>query len=719
MTAPTTQHLPIPAAGKPAAPRHRRVVVVVAAVAAVVVAVGVVVAVLAPRGSSAQGGGPGSAPEAPVVGPPDARVPDADTAALTAGVEQASVAKIDPVRLADGLVPPTNRWYSGLVFGDEPQPVFAQPVSFGLTDAGFTLGLPEPVTSDKAIVGPHVPAVTVDAGAASAQVSAADPVSVTVDLLDASGAVLGKVVLAEGSPFVSLTAGAVLTVRATAQGGAFAASGDGPATVTVGETEWALVGPSGSDPGSTTLAAGQSVTWYPVPQDADADAAATLAAAAADPVTGVDVTYGVDDEIARTTLTYNTAGGSPSAYVLLPHHRTGTQPDREGCGLGTYPSVYGSLELCAGSHLTSFAPTVPATGSLDLDGVPDTQRTAIVEALTADVAATEAFPSDTYFGGKALFRAASLVTLGEQLGADDVVADLRTRTTDALREWTQPDGCAQRDARCFVYDAAARSAIGLTPSFGSDELNDHHYHYGYLLAAAGLLAQGDEALAADLAPVMDLLGADIASPTATAELPQLRAFDPYFGHSWASGTSPFADGNNQESSSEAVNAWNGLGLWAQASGRDDLQTQAAWLASTEAAAARAYWTAPDLDDPVLDGFGHEVLSLNWGAKRDYATWFSPEPSAILGIQLIPMGPVQRSLATGVDPERIRAAVEESGFTGPLADYVVTYSALAGPDDAAAAWETAVGLSEDAIDDGTSRASMLAFIAAAQAHPPTS
>ncbi|AEE47566.1 glycosyl hydrolase [Cellulomonas fimi] len=696
--------------------RRRWVVVAVAAVA--VLAVGAVVALVGPWGRAdaptADRAG-GSAPEVRLEGPPDATPPDLDTAALTAGVEQASVAKIDPVRLADGVVPPTNRWYSGLVFGEESQPVFAQPVSFALTGSGFTLGVPDPVASDKAVVGPHVPAVTVDAGAASAQVSAADPVSVTIDLLDAAGAVLGHVVLAEGSPFVSLTAERELTVASSAQAGSFEASGDGPATVTVAGTEWALVG---ADPDGT-LAAGSTATWYPVPQDADADAAATLAEAAADPVTGVDVTYGVDDDVARTTLTYRTAGGAPTAYVLAPHHRTGTQPERDGCDLGTYPSVYGSLELCAGSHLTAFAPTVRPTGSLDLDGVPDDERTAVVDALTADVAATEPFPSDTYFGGKALFRAASLVTLGEQLGADDVVADLRTRTTEALREWAQPDGCAQRDARCFVYDADARSAIGLTPSFGSDELNDHHFHYGYLLAAAGLLAADDASLADDVAPVMDLLAADVASPTPTDALPQLRSYDPWFGHSWASGTSPFADGNNQESSSEAVNAWNGLGLWAQSSGQDDLATQAAWLTSTEAASARAYWTAPDLDDPALDGFGHEVFSISWGAKRDYATWFSPEPSAILGIQLIPMGPVQTSLATDVDPERIRAAVEESGLTGPLADYVVTYSALAGPDEAKAAWETAVDLPEEAIDDGSSRASMLAFIASVRANPPAS
>jgi endoglucanase Acf2 len=555
--------------------------------------------------------------------------------------------------------------------------------------------------------------VTVDAGATSAQVSAADPVSVTIELLDASGAVLGHVVLAEGSPFVSFTAEQDVTLSSAVTGGSFTASGDGAATADAGTSQWGLVGGT-TDGGSTTLGAGESASWYALPPKASAAAKEALATAAADPVTGVDVTYGVGDDVARTTLTYKTAGGSPTAYVTMPHHRAGEQPTREDCDLGAYPSVYGDLELCAGSHLSSYAPALPAAGELDLAGISEDQRSAIVAALEADVAATPAFPSDTYFGGKSLNRAASLVVLGEQLGVPDVVADLKSKTADALVEWTETDGCTQRDARCVVYDEAARSAIGLTPSFGSDELNDHHFHYGYLLAAAGLLAKDDPSLAEQLAPVMNLLGQDIAAAEPSPELPQLRSFDPYTGHSWASGTSPFADGNNQESSSEAVNAWNGLGLWAQASDQPALTSEATWLASTEALTARTYWTAPDLEQ--FDGFEHTMVSLNWGGKRDYATWFSPEPAAILGIQLIPMGPVQTSVALGVDPEQIRASVAEAtpgGYGVQFGGYLLMYSALAGPDDAAAAWQEATSVPDVAIDDGSSRSALLAFIAAAQ------
>ena len=665
---------------------------VAGAVVAVLGVTGALVAVSAPWASETTVGSGRSAAA------PTAAVPSIDTAALVASVPHRSVAKVDPVRLAEGVVPPTNRWYSGLVFGDEPQPVFAEPLSFALTPAGFTIGLPTPTVSAQTIAAPHVPAVAVDVGASKARISAADPVSVTIELLDAAGSVLGHVVLAEGSPFVSFTAARDVTVRTD---GELTATPDGPATA-AGE-RWAFVGPT-YDEGTTALSSGETATWYALPDAAAPSAATTLADAAAHPVTGVDVAYGVDDDVATTTLTYRTADDSATAHVLMPHHTAG-----DGCDLGTYPSVYGDLRLCAGSTLVSSVPVQRPQGTFDLDGLTDAQRSELVTSLKADIAATPAFPSDTYFGGKSLLRAATLVALADQLGVD--ASDLRTTTVAALREWGEPRGCDDRDARCVVYDEKARSIIGLTASFGSDELNDHHFHYGYLLAAAGMMAVADPTLAADVEDVMDLLGQDIAAATPSDAFPQLRSFDPYAGHSWASGTAPFADGNNQESSSEAVNAWNGLGLWAAASGQTDLATEATWLLSTEAATARDYWTDPELPP----GFAHQVVALNWGGKRDWATWFSPEPSAMLGIQLLPLSPAQLTLGRDVSPEKIRASVAEAapdGYDVMFGGDLLGYLALAGPDDASRAWTELVSLPDSAIDDGTSRAALLAFVASA-------
>jgi hypothetical protein len=666
----------------------------------------------------AERGVPGVVADSPVDGPPDAALPDVDHAELVAAVHSEELGTIAPVRLAPGLVPPTNRWFSGLVFGDEPQPVFPRPLSVGMTGTGFALGLAEPVTSEKAIIAPHVPAVTVDAGAAGAQVSAYDDASVTVDLLDEAGAPIGAVVIAEGSPFVSLTAVGDLELTTDVPFETAEAPGGGDTGYATVESEgraWVVVAPEGALEGATlTLAAGESATWYSLPDDAGPETEEVLAGAAVSPVTGTESSYGVGDGIARTTIGYHTVDGEPTAYVTMPHHRNGDQPERSDCGLGTYPSVYGTLELCAGSRLTSFAPLREPTRTLDVSGITDERRNVIVDQLAADVAATPDAPSDTYFGGKWLYRAATLVTLGEELGADDVVAPLRVEVTAALLEWTEPQGCAERDFRCFAYDPTARGVVGLTPSFGSEEFNDHHFHYGYHLAAAGMIAADDPDLAAELAPVMNLLAQDVAAATSSDLLPRMRNFDVYAGHSWASGTAPFADGNNQESSSEAVNAWNGLGLWAQASGQEELEQQASYLMSTEAAAITS-WTDLDIEDPVYEGYEHTIATLNWGGKRDYATWFSAEPSAMLGILLIPMGPFADYLA--IDPERIRASVAEAapgGYGVQFGDYLLMYLALAGQQDAAAAWDEAQALPDTSIDDGNSRAYLLAWIASRDA-----
>ena len=137
-------------------------------------------------------------------------------------------------------------------------------------------------------------------------------------------------------------------------------------------------------------------------------------------------------------------------------------------------------------------------------------------------------------------------------------------------------------------------------------------------------------------------------PRPPANFPQYRNFDPYSGHSWASGTSPFADGNNQESTSEAVNAWNGVALWEQVRGRSTAYDQARWMMSLEENSAKDYWM--NTDTSSFPGFNSPIVALNWGGKRDYATWFCPDPNAMLGIQLIPDGPLRH--LSGRFPSRV-------------------------------------------------------------------
>jgi endoglucanase Acf2 len=97
-------------------------------------------------------------------------------------------------------------------------------------------------------------------------------------------------------------------------------------------------------------------------------------------------------------------------------------------------------------------------------------------------------------------------------------------------------------------------------------------------------------------------------------------------------------------------------------------------------------------------------------KRDYATWFSADPSAKLGIQLIPMSPASTYL--GGDPARIAENVDEAtaaGFDVALGDYLLMYSALGSKTKAAAALTTAHALPNRFIDDADSRSYLLAWL----------
>ena len=636
-------------------------------------------------------GAPASIDEAPVLG-------DSEISGLVDAMVKRTPKALVAERLAEGLTPPTNRWYSGLVFGAQPQPVFPLPLGFSLTANGFALGLPQVHTTPKAILGGFVADLSIGVGAARAEVAGDDPSVVVVDHLDAQGRRIGATTIAQGSPFVAFAASREVAVDL---GGSFDPVANGVYQRTVGSTRYAMSVENGTVAGATArIAEGGRVVFWPVPAGRQV---AELVDASRVRLSGSRIGYEVGDEQVSTELTYLADG--ETVIARMPHQ---SDPSAQ-CDLGSYPSVYGTLQLCAGSSVRWNTPKGVATAEPDLSGLTGDQRRTLADQVKADVAALPAFPADTYFGGKALQRAAMLLSLARQLDLS-AEGDALARTLDAeLTKWTDPQGCAKRDAFCFVYDPEGKGMVGLTPSFGSDEYNDHHFHYGYFLYAAAVVAHYDPTAAQRYSPVLNLVAADLAG-SGNSWFPDRRVFDSYASHSWASGTAPFADGNNQESVSEAVNAWAGLTLWATATGNKALAAEASWLLALEQESSRRYWTDIDLSGPEFVGYDHRIVVLNWGGKRDYATWFSAEPAAMLGILLLPMSPSSGYLAT--TPDRIRANVEEATngrFDQKFGDYLLMYSALAGAADRDRALGIAGTLPDSAIDDGMSRSYLLAWL----------
>lgn len=93
--------------------------------------------------------------------------------------------------------------------------------------------------------------------------------------------------------------------------------------------------------------------------------------------------------------------------------------------------------------------------------------------------------------------------------------------------------------------------------------NDHHFHLGYHIYAAAAVAHFDPQWGRDHFEQVLLLVRDIANPSHDdAFFPTFRNKDWYQGSSWASGiaVSPL-NGRNQESSSEAIAAYEGVALF--------------------------------------------------------------------------------------------------------------------------------------------------------------
>ncbi|MCX7345481.1 MAG: glycosyl hydrolase, partial [Alphaproteobacteria bacterium] len=179
--------------------------------------------------------------------------------------------------------------------------------------------------------------------------------------------------------------------------------------------------------------------------------------------------------------------------------------------------------------------------------------------------------------------------------------------------------------------------------------------------------------------------------------PFLRNFDPYEGHSWASGDANFDAGNNQESSSEAVNAWAGLMLWGEATGDRKLRDLGAFLLTSEIASVNQYWFDPDRQ-VLAPEYGKPFAAMVFGGKYAFNTWWTQEPRQIFGINLLPITTASTYLAA--DPQYIRALVAalpadvkayqaRGGDDGTPADIwqdvIASYAALGDPESGTSLW----------------------------------
>ncbi len=481
-------------------------------------------------------------------------------------------------RLATGIRPPTNSWVSGPVFGSN-LPAYTGLLAVTPRPDGFAVGLPSVEATANTVFASAPDSLVVTAPSSGVTLTALDDL-VARWTLSAAGSSMGDLVAAEGWPYVAYaaTASQVATVSGATEPNRVA---DDLLLVTSGGIRYGLVAPAAALDGfpRLTLTREEHLFVFAVPKNANSAQIEELRARAV-PLESGTISHTSGGGIVTTEYALHTAGNVPTLF--------GAFPDADVAGASTtlaYDTLYGEVRLRSGTIFKRSTPAITEAASLDLSGVPADKLAILRKQVRLDTAATKFTATDVYGAGKQLYRAATLRQLAVQLGMTTEAAALRKELITQLDLWLDPAGCATRTVRCFVYDPVLGGIVGEAPAYGSDEFNDHHFDYGYFLTVIGMLAANDPTFVDRYRTVANLLALDIASPVGTAAFPRLRVFDAYSGHSWASGTAPFEDGNNQESVSEAVNAWNGLALWAKASDNAELLHEARWMLSLETESA--------------------------------------------------------------------------------------------------------------------------------------
>jgi endoglucanase Acf2 len=372
--------------------------------------------------------------------------------------------------------------------------------------------------------------------------------------------------------------------------------------------------------------------------------------------------------------------------ALYPHQWKAT---RAPLSKASYVSPRGAMRLLAAGAFDverpfhGLLPVLPAAATED-------QRGRIEGWLHDEAGAGDLFPAgldgvkDTYWAGKSLGRVATLAWIAHGLGDGDTTSRLVGALERELDDWF--DG---QPPQRFVYDATWKTLVGFPAGYqSSTELNDHHFHYGYFVWAAATVAALDPArrVPETWGPFVRMLIHDVANTDeGDARFPRLRYFDPYAGHSWASGPAMFDDGNNEESSSEDVNFAAAVLLWGLVTGDDGARDLGAWMVETLSSAVDQYWL--DVDHDVFPrGYAHPVAGIVWGDGAVYDTWWDRNPVYVHGINVLPV--TGASLHLGRHPDAIRANMQHllAQNRGPVhqwRDVLWMYDALADAPGAAA------------------------------------
>lgn len=619
---------------------------------------------------------------------------------------------------------PTNQWFSSLIWEKHSQNMFPHPMGLVFCDAGVAVSYPGAamVSSPDAIMGGGVSS-NGDIVIGHSEIESADATRLDsnsqwfITGVQESGDAVLRMTVGHGSPFVFCRyGGGMPRLRFAHVPTVFMKLSDSVLGITVRGNHYGLFGSEGSTwrgVGTTTFINESDSDYCSVAllPDSSEQTLQLFSDRAHNHVVGSEALYKLEDGHLVTDYRYEIeplgdANDLGTLFATYPHQWKYLTTELTGL---KYKTVRGQMRLGKGD---SFQTRLPIQGVLPMLPIGENvDRKRLIGYLKEESIRDKPKTADTYWEGKHLGKLATLAGIAEVLGEEGLENEFVDEMRLRLEDWFVA-GTNEKEG-LFFYDKNWGTLIGSPASYGSDgELNDHHFHYGYFIRAAAEVARRNPEWGMKWRTMVDLLIRDIASGSAEDELfPRMRCFDVYAGHSWASGHAKFGDGNNQESSSEALNAWYGMMLWGQVSGNEQIRDRGVYLYNTERVAVEEYWFDVSSTNFPAD-FQQVALGMVWGGKGAFATWFSADIDCIHGINWLPFTPA--SIYMGRHPEyvkrnfdRITAKREQgSDYNNGWGDLVVMFGALQDP---------TIGLShlekypQCKIEEGNTRAFMFQWL----------
>lgn len=370
------------------------------------------------------------------------------------------------------------------------------------------------------------------------------------------------------------------------------------------------------------------------------------------------------NNIGTYSFNYTTAGsGTTPLIYAFPHHVQSftSKTSNKKSNASINDTVHGQL-IGYLTNVFEMSENLPTSANMDpwssissFKNASYTQdelnsiRNVAVKDITNDVANLSNVNS-MYYSGKILDKFAYvLYVLYYVLKDEDLTKQFLVKMKDAMNRFT---GNRQIFPLCYetswggICSTGGMSNGDTGVDFGNSAYNDHHFHYGYHIHAAAIIAKidqlvGDGSWLNNNKTWVNNLVRDVANPSESDNyFPIFRSYDFFIGHSFAHGITVYADGKDEESSSEDYNFNYAMKIWAQVIGDKQMENRANLILAITSRSMNNYMLYMSNNSSIPSRFVPNLVSgIKFENKIEHTTYFGTNAEYVHGIHMLPITPI--------------------------------------------------------------------------------